>query len=62
VLVRDDGAGFESGTVSGGFGLIGMRERVALVGGRLAIESSPGTGTTVRAELPIIQRPFKVSG
>jgi signal transduction histidine kinase len=53
VLVRDDGAGFESGKVSGGFGLIGMRERVALVGGRLAIESSPGTGTSVQAELPV---------
>jgi signal transduction histidine kinase len=60
VLVRDDGAGFESGTVSGGFGLIGMRERVALVGGRLSVESSPGTGTTVQAELPISQRPFRL--
>jgi signal transduction histidine kinase len=57
VRVRDDGAGFESEKVSGGFGLIGMRERVALVGGHLAIESSPGTGTTVQAELPVIQRP-----
>jgi signal transduction histidine kinase len=30
-----------------------MRERVALVGGRIAVESSPGTGTTVRVEVPL---------
>ena len=35
-------------------GLIGMRERIEMVGGRLAIESLPGVGTTVRAELPFI--------
>ena len=39
-------------TESGGFGLVGMRERVALVGGRLEIRSEPGEGTTVKAELP----------
>lgn len=33
-------------------GLVGMRERVEMVGGRLAIESAPGKGTTVRAEIP----------
>ena len=33
-------------------GLLGMRERVEMVGGSFAVESSPGTGTTIRAELP----------
>jgi two-component system CheB/CheR fusion protein len=33
-------------------GLVGMRERVEMVGGNLTIESTPGTGTTVRAEVP----------
>jgi signal transduction histidine kinase len=33
-------------------GLIGMRERVEMVGGKLTIESTSGKGTTVRAEIP----------
>ena len=33
-------------------GLVGMRERIEMVGGSLTIESAPGTGTTVRAEVP----------
>lgn len=33
-------------------GLLGMKERIEMVGGRLTIESSPGRGTTVRAEIP----------
>ena len=33
-------------------GLVGMRERVEMVGGTLTIESTPGKGTTVRAEIP----------
>jgi len=36
-------------------GLVGMRERVEMVGGSLAIESAPGTGTTVRAEIPFTE-------
>ncbi|MGA2053542.1 MAG: sensor histidine kinase [Opitutales bacterium] len=40
-------------------GLIGMRERVEMVGGSLAIESAPGQGTTVRAEIPFIQEKAK---
>ena len=52
VTVRDDGDGFDTGKGSTGFGLIGMRERVELVDGRLFIESTPGRGTVVRAELP----------
>jgi signal transduction histidine kinase len=53
VAVRDDGSGFETTRPSAGFGLIGMRERVELVGGRLAIESTPSGGTRVSATLPL---------
>ena len=35
-------------------GLVGMRERIEMVGGNLTIESTPGKGTTVRAEIPFI--------
>jgi signal transduction histidine kinase len=53
VTVRDDGSGFgPEDREGGGFGLIGMEERVSLVGGRLEIDSTPGRGTTVRAWLP----------
>lgn len=52
LLVADDGAGFDRRSPSGGFGLRGMRERVALAGGTLEVASSPGRGTTVRAVLP----------
>ena len=53
LLVEDDGAGFDPNADDGGLGLVGMRERVALVGGRLRIESTPGAGTTLVAEVPI---------
>jgi signal transduction histidine kinase len=52
VVVRDAGAGFSPGETGAGFGLIGMRERIALVHGDLNITSSPGSGTTIRATLP----------
>ena len=53
--VDDDGVGF--GTLPpprerGGFGLPGLRERLAAVGGRLEVESAPGEGTTVMAQVP----------
>jgi signal transduction histidine kinase len=54
VVVEDDGVGFDPARTSDdGLGLIGMRERVALVGGRLTIESRPGAGTTFVAEVPV---------
>jgi signal transduction histidine kinase len=53
-VVEDDGSGFEMKTVRGeGLGLVGMRERVGLIGGKLRIESTPESGTTVRAEVPL---------
>lgn len=51
--VRDDGEGFDVDRRVDGFGLLGMRERVASVGGRFELESAPGAGTTVRAALPV---------
>jgi signal transduction histidine kinase len=54
VVVEDDGRGFGSaGGDSGGLGLVGMKERVGLLGGRLAIESTEGSGTTIVAEVPL---------
>ena len=53
VEVADDGAGFDrASTGSGtGLGLIGMRERLRLVGGTLTVESRPGGGTRIRARV-----------
>jgi signal transduction histidine kinase len=59
--VRDDGVGFQhdpadpdrGASEAGGFGLIGMRERVEQLGGTLTIESQPGTGTAIVASLPL---------
>jgi signal transduction histidine kinase len=54
VRVADDGAGLRGGSEgSGGFGLVGMRERVELAGGELRIEDGPAGGTVVRARLPV---------
>jgi signal transduction histidine kinase len=55
IVVRDDGQGFDpdAAASSAGFGLLGMRERIALVGGTLAVESSPGKGAEIRARVPV---------
>jgi signal transduction histidine kinase len=53
VLIEDDGSGFDPGEArEDGLGLVGMRERVALIGGKVTIESSPGAGTTLAVEVP----------
>ena len=53
-VVEDDGLGFDPGAARDeGLGLVGMRERVALVGGRLRIESAAGAGATLVAEVPL---------
>ena len=54
--VRDDGRGFDTGAETSGFGLLGMRERVALLGGTLDIRSSEGAGTTIAAQFPTAHR------
>jgi len=52
-VIEDDGRGFEPGEADGGFGLEGMRERIQLLDGTLTIESAPGGGTTLVAEVPV---------
>jgi signal transduction histidine kinase len=52
VEITDDGQGFDPQHAGDGFGLVGMRERVALLGGDLQIVSAPGRGTTVHAVIP----------
>jgi signal transduction histidine kinase len=53
-MVEDDGMGFETEAArDDGLGLVGMRERIGLVGGRLHVESSAGAGTTIVAEVPV---------
>jgi signal transduction histidine kinase len=53
-VIEDDGAGFDPSTArEGGIGLIGMRERLALLDGRLVIESREGAGSTLVVEVPL---------
>jgi signal transduction histidine kinase len=54
--IRDDGIGFDPGKAralvsDGHFGLVNMRERVEMVGGKLLVDSSPGNGTTIAVEM-----------
>jgi signal transduction histidine kinase len=59
LVIEDDGVGFDPGRKRSrsnrgkGLGMIGMRERAALLGGTLEIESAPGAGTTVIVRVPI---------
>jgi len=59
LTVRDDGCGFElpprlgAFIERGCFGLVGVRERLAMVGGRLILSSGPGRGTELVAEVPV---------
>jgi signal transduction histidine kinase len=52
LVVSDSGAGFEVEADAGGYGLLGMRERIALLGGTLSIETAPTQGTVIRATIP----------
>jgi PAS domain S-box-containing protein len=57
LIVEDNGVGFDvavAETDGRGLGLIGMRERAALVGADLQIESTPGQGTTVIVRAPVL--------
>ena len=56
-MIEDDGVGFDQSSIrEGALGLVGMRERLALVRGSLSIESALGEGTTVTASVPIATR------
>ena len=55
-LAEDDGIGFDTQVVGKdkrSLGLLGMRERASLLGGRFQLRSKPGTGTRVRIEIPL---------
>jgi signal transduction histidine kinase len=53
-LIEDDGVGFTTAIPDSEehLGLFGMRERIEMLGGKFSVESAPGKGTTVRAEVP----------
>ncbi len=53
LTIDDNGRGFGTAARSSRLGLAGMRERLLLVGGRLKIESSPKSGTTIFARIPL---------
>ncbi len=64
LIVEDDGRGFDPERAAPpladqmlGLGLLGMRERTALVGGTMDIESAPGKGTTVFVRFPVDEAP-----
>jgi signal transduction histidine kinase len=52
VQIKDDGRGFDARRTRG-MGLLGMEERIKRLGGTITIESEPGAGTAIRAELPL---------
>ncbi len=68
MIIEDDGIGFEpdkelAARKNGrGLGLIGMRERAALIGGSLEIESATGAATTIFVRIPIKSEPSAVAG
>ncbi len=59
VIIEDNGCGFDVGAQAAkagnhrGLGLDGMRERLALIGGTLDVESAPGAGTTIFARITL---------
>jgi signal transduction histidine kinase len=58
--IEDRGRGMAAGEGRSGFGLIGMRERAALVGGTIAFETPPEGGTLVRLNVPL--EPWHTNG
>ena len=61
LIVEDDGCGFDAdalispASTAGRLGVLGMRERIDAVGGKLDIESTPGAGTTLVVRIPLTQ-------
>src|SRR5262245_14370026 len=59
--INDDGAGFDAGATSYGTGLQGIADRLAALGGALAVASTPGSGTAITGSLPAREADAKVS-
>ncbi|MEO8477590.1 MAG: hypothetical protein ABI572_11155 [Actinomycetota bacterium] len=57
VSVADDGLGFDTSSTSYGSGPQELPDRLDAIGGKIAIESAPGRGTTIRATVPASARP-----
>ena len=58
--IADNGVGFPPDlrrADAGGLGLLSMKERVALIGGTLTIDSALGAGTTLQASIPLMEEP-----
>jgi PAS domain S-box-containing protein len=53
LALSDDGRGFDEHATTDGLGLVGMKARVASMGGQLSIESASGGGTTIAVTLPL---------
>ena len=53
MTIKDYGSGFDSSSLKNGLGLATMRERLRLVEGTLIVDSKPGNGTEVRAQVPM---------
>jgi signal transduction histidine kinase len=56
LTVTDHGCGFDATAPLNGYGLRGMRERITALGGRLEIQSAPGKGTTLWAQISLEER------
>jgi signal transduction histidine kinase len=54
--IRDWGVGFDPAVATTGFGLEGIRQRARLHGGDASIESTPGQGTVIVVNLPVVER------
>jgi signal transduction histidine kinase len=52
LVVADDGRGFDDAAPGAGYGLLGLRERAALLGGTVTVDSEPGAGTRVAVTVP----------
>ena len=52
ICIRDDGCG--GADFSRGSGLVGLKDRIEALGGRLLLQTAPGAGTAVRAEIPLV--------
>jgi signal transduction histidine kinase len=51
--VADDGAGFDPGATAHGAGLARISDRLSILGGTFSVESSPGLGTRLTAQIPL---------